>query len=117
MDCIFCKIVKNEIPSRTVYEDASVLAFLDTNPCSKGHTVVIPKKHYKRIDEMDEEEWFVFMGGLRKTFLKMKKEMGVEEVNIGINDGWNAGQRVKHIHWHIIPRKVGDGGGSMHSIV
>lgn len=115
--CVFCKIINKEIPNQTVYEDEFVLAFLDVNPCAEGHTVIVPKKHYELIDEMSEKEWLDFMSGVRKTFLKMKEETGVEAANIGANDGWNAGQRVKHVHWHIIPRRANDGGGSMHSII
>ncbi len=117
MDCLFCKIVKGEIPNYTVYEDDNVLAFLDIHPCSKGHTVVIPKQHFSHISEMDPAVWSTTMAGLKKAVLKVYEVLGPPGVNIGINDQPAAGQAVGHVHWHIIPRYNGDGGGSMHSIV
>lgn len=116
-NCIFCKIVAGEIPNYTVYEDENVLAFLDVHPCSKGHTVVIPKGHVGELNEISEEAFMNLMSGLQKTILLVEKIIRPDGMNVGINNRAVAGQAVPHIHWHIIPRYEKDGGGSMHSIV
>ena len=116
-DCIFCKIGKGEIPSYKVYEDENILAFLDIHPCSKGHTVVIPKNHFGEVKEVDAGSWSALMTGLKKAVEKVDKVLQPAGMNIGINNRKGAGQAVPHLHWHIIPRYTGDGGGSMHSIV
>jgi len=117
MDCLFCKIVRGEIPNYTVYEDDLVLAFLDIHPCAKGHTVVVPKQHFASLLEMDSEDWAQMMTGLQGTIRRVQGALNPEGINIGINDRSAAGQAVSHVHWHIIPRSADDGGGSMHSIV
>lgn len=116
-DCIFCKIVRGEIPNYTVYEDDQVLAFLDIHPCAKGHTLIIPKKHFESLKEMDYEEWQGFMRGLNTARERIEEVLRPEGLNAGINERAAAGQAVPHAHWHIIPRWEGDGGGSMHSII
>lgn len=117
MDCLFCKIVVGEIPNHTVYEDANVLAFLDIHPCSKGHTVVVPKKHFADLTAMAVGDWQDVSAGLAAVFSKVQKVLNPDGINLGINNGKAAGQAVGHVHWHLIPRWNGDGGGSMHSIV
>ena len=117
MDCLFCKIVFKEIPNYTVYEDENVLAFLDIHPCAKGHTVVVPKKHFADLSEMSAVDWQDMSGGLANVFSKIQKVLNPDGMNLGINNGQAAGQAVPHVHWHLIPRWNGDGGGSMHSIV
>ena len=117
MDCIFCKIISGEIPHFTVYEDEYVLAFLDVFPCSKGHTVVVPKEHVETIWNMSNETFQLIAGGLRAAAGRIEARLKPDAMNIGINNGKAAGQAVPHVHWHIIPRYEGDGGGSMHSIV
>lgn len=117
MDCLFCKIVKGEIPSYKVYESADVLAFLDIKPCSKGHTVVIPKKHFATVAEMDEANWQKLNAGLLQAAKKVESVLRPDGLNVGLNNGPAAGQAIAHLHWHIIPRFINDGGGSMHSIV
>jgi histidine triad (HIT) family protein len=116
-ECIFCKIVNGEIPSYKVYEDDNVYAFLDIEPCTNGHTVVIPKKHVQNMDFMDEMMCAKLFFGVKKTFDVLKDKFKIESANIGLNEKEEAGQLVQHIHFHIIPRKEGDNGGSMHSIV
>ncbi len=116
-DCLFCKIVAGAIPNYTVYEDDNVLAFLDIHPCSQGHTVVIPKKHFREIGEMDADSWQKLAAGLQASVNTVQKVLQPDAMNIGINDRPVAGQAVAHAHWHIIPRWEGDGGGSMHSII
>ena len=117
LDCLFCKIVAGEIPNYTVYEDENVLAFLDIHPCAKGHTVVAPKKHFADLSEMSAVDWQEMSGGLAATLKKVRAVLNLDGVNLGINNGKAAGQAVGHLHWHLIPRWYGDGGGSMHSII
>lgn len=116
-DCIFCKIAAEEIPSHKIYEDDYVLAFLDIHPCSTGHAVVIPKKHFESIEEIDAENLAFLNDGARRAAKKIYSVLKPDGMNIGLNDKPAAGQAVPHIHLHIIPRWKGDGGGSMHSIV
>ena len=115
--CIFCKIINKEIPSYTVYEDDTVLAFLDIHPHAMGHTVVIPKKHNERLADMSNEEWRAVCDGLRSAEQKIEQIMKPDGINIAINDGVVAGQAIPHVHWHILPRYSDDSGGSAHSIV
>ncbi len=116
-DCIFCKIIKGEIPNYTVYEDEKVLAFLDINPHAKGHTVVIPKVHVENYFDLNEDLLGHLSLGLRRSMEKIDKVLNPDGYNVGWNQGEVAGQVVPHLHIHIMPRYVGDGGGSMHSIV
>lgn len=117
MDCLFCKILNKEIPNYTVYEDENVLAFLDIFPCAKGHTVVIPKKHFENFFDINTETFQGIAAGLRAAAGRVQARLMPDGMNIGINNGEVAGQAVPHVHWHIIPRYQGDGGGSMHSII
>ena len=115
--CIFCGIVGGEIPNHTVYEDSMVLAFLDIFPHAKGHTVVIPKDHFESLWYMDTDTFQSILAGVRATAGRVQARLKPDGMNIGINNGKSAGQVVPHVHWHIIPRWEGDGGGSMHSII
>ncbi len=106
-DCIFCKIIKNEIPSEKIYEDDLVLAFLDIKPVNIGHTLIIPKKHFENLFELPEEIAIHIMKITKKIGLAIKKS-GADGVNISINNGKAAGQIIFHSHTHIIPRFIGD---------
>jgi histidine triad (HIT) family protein len=117
MDCLFCKIVSGAIPHLSVYEDSAVIAFLDIHPCTKGHTVVIPKQHFATLEEMDEASYLAVMRGVKAVAEKINKVLAPDAMNIGLNNGPASGQAVPHTHWHILPRFEGDGGGSMHSII
>ncbi|MFH1947254.1 MAG: HIT family protein [Candidatus Magasanikbacteria bacterium] len=116
-DCIFCKIIKGEIPNYTVYEDEKVLAFLDIHPHAKGHTVVIPKVHAENYFDLNEDLLEHLSLGIKRTMEKIDKVLNPDGYNVGWNQGEVAGQAVPHLHIHIMPRWEGDGGGSMHSIV
>lgn len=116
-DCLFCKIIHGEVPNYTVYQDENILAFLDIHPCSKGHTVIVPKKHFTNLSEMSVEDWQDVGAGLAEVVSRVQAVLNPDGINLGINNGKAAGQAVGHVHWHLIPRWQGDGGGSMHSIV
>ena len=104
MDCLFCKIVKKEIPARVVYNDEYTLAFLDINPANPGHILVIPKKHHETLMDADDESLQKIVIVVRELAKKAKDELKAEGVNILQNNGKHAGQIVSHVHFHIIPR-------------
>lgn len=116
-DCIFCQIVAGDVPSFTVYEDDHVKAFLDANPLSRGHTLVIPKAHHERLADLPASEATPLYETLHSLAPAVQEAVDADGCNVGINDGTAAGQEVPHSHYHIIPRFEGDGGGAMHSIV
>ena len=105
-DCIFCKIIEGEVPSHKVYEDENTLAFLDTNPTSKGHTLVVPKKHVETIDQASDMDYM--WNTLVKVSQAVEKAFDPEGLNISQNNGEVAGQEVMHMHFHITPRYTGD---------
>ncbi len=116
-DCLFCKIANGEIPCYKVFEDEFTLAFLDIHPCSKGHTVLIPKQHFFQLKDMSHRSWLTLMNGLKLSSELIDSKLKPDGLNIGINNREAAGQAVAHVHWHIIPRYENDGGGNMHSII
>ncbi len=103
-NCIFCKIINNEIPSYKIYEDDYVLAFLDISQVTKGHTLVIPKKHAQDIFEIDDESVAKVSQTARKLAKEIVEKLGANGVNIINNNKKLAGQTVFHYHVHIIPR-------------
>lgn len=105
-DCIFCKIIKGEIPSHKVYEDENVLAFLDVNPVSKGHTLVVPKKHVEDIH--GTEDMTYMWEAIVKVTDAIDEALEPEGFNIDQNNGEVAGQEVFHMHFHVTPRYTGD---------
>ncbi|WP_336360343.1 HIT family protein [Haladaptatus sp. ZSTT2] len=116
-DCIFCKIIAGEIPSRTVYEDDNVLAFLDVNPLTKGHTLVIPKAHHRTVADLPDALGEAVFEALYHLTPAVEEAVSADGSNIGVNNGTAAGQEVQHVHAHIVPRFEGDGGGAVHSII
>lgn len=104
MSCIFCKIAAGEIPSFKVYEDDLVLAYLDINPFTKGHTLVIPKKHSANLLETDDETLAAVITRVKKIAAHLKAKLGADGFNILQNNGEAAGQTVHHLHFHIVPR-------------
>lgn len=108
-DCIFCKIIKGEIPSFTVYEDETFKVILDRFPAATGHVLIIPKAHYSDIFELPEEVAMKLYPLVQKIATRVKEVTGAEGINIVQNNGAVAGQSVYHFHLHIIPRKTGDG--------
>lgn len=115
--CIFCKIAKGELDSHRIYEDEYTLAFLDINPAVEGHTVLIPKKHYQKLEDIPEEELGKLFKAVQLVTEKVQKALNTDSSNVGLNNGRPAGQAVPHTHVHIFPRHRGDGGGSLHSII
>ena len=98
-DCVFCKIVSGEIPSYKVYEDENTLAFLDIQPVSPGHTLVIHKKHFA----------CQLIKTVKKVGKILKKGLNLEAYNVQVNNDPLAGQVIPHVHFHLTPRLPGDG--------
>ena len=105
-DCLFCKIVKGEIPSTKVYEDDEILAFKDINPMAPVHILVIPKKHYNDISEITEEDAKI-IAKIHLVINKIAKEEGIAESGYRIvtNCKEDSGQEVKHLHFHLLGGK------------
>ena len=108
-DCIFCRIVKGEIPSAKVYEDDNVYAFLDIAPVNKGHTLVVPKKHSRDLFEMDDRDACKVMEAIKKIAPAVKEGVKADGIIVSQSNGKAAGQVIMHAHFHIIPRFENDG--------
>jgi len=108
-NCIFCKIIAGEIPSRKIFENDSVFAILDINPVSRGHLLVIAKKHTETLSEMEEEGIAPLFSAVRRLGRAVQKVTGADGFNVIVNNGPAAGQVIPHTHVHVIPRFVGDG--------
>ncbi|MDO4193702.1 MAG: HIT family protein [Erysipelotrichaceae bacterium] len=102
--CVFCEIIAGNIPSSKVYEDDEVLAILDLSQVTRGHTLVMPKKHYANILEADEETTAACMKVVSRLSRQIVKNTGAVGLNVLNNCGAIAGQSVDHLHFHIIPR-------------
>ena len=107
-DCVFCAIAAGEIPSFKVYEDDAVLAYLDINPFTKGHTLVVPKKHSTGLLDTDDAVLAAVVARVRKVAARLKEALPCDGFNILQNNGEAAGQTVKHLHFHIVPRYAGE---------
>lgn len=105
-DCIFCKIIKREIPSSIVYEDSEIIAFRDVNPQAPVHILVIPKKHISSLVDLKEEDELL-VGKIYTVINKIAKQEGIDEkgFRVIVNCGENGGQEVKHLHFHILGGK------------
>jgi len=108
-DCIFCKIIKGEIPGYKLYEDDDFLAFLDIRPVNQGHCLVIPKGHYVRVTDMPDELLAKELPLVKRITQALIQATGIPDFDLLNTNGAPAGQVVFHHHMHIIPRKTGDG--------
>ena len=115
-ECIFCKIALKKIKINIIIENDKAMAFLDAFPLSKGHTLVIPKAHYSKIQELDENSSQSVFNLVWKISNPIEKATGVNSSTIAIHNGKEAGQEISHVHIHVIPRKRGDGAGPVHSM-
>jgi histidine triad (HIT) family protein len=108
-ECVFCRMAAGEIPVAKVYEDEAVFAFLDIGPISDGHTLVIPKRHCANLHECEPEVLAEVALRLGRIAGAVAAAMDADGYNVLCNNGAAAGQVVEHLHFHIIPRKIGDG--------
>jgi len=107
-DCIFCKIINGKIPAAKVYEDGSIISFLDIMPANKGHCLVVPKEHYETFLDISDEDLKSLIAAAKKVAKALSLSIGNGSYNIVMNNGKEAGQIVAHAHLHIIPRFKGD---------
>lgn len=110
-NCIFCKIANGEIPSKTLYEDDMFRVIMDISPASKGHSLILPKKHFANIYELDNETACEALVLAKRMASVMTEALGCDGFNILQNNGEAAGQTVFHFHIHLIPRYENDGVG------
>ena|SRR3989344_2168332 len=104
MDCIFCKIAKGEIDSAKVFEDENIFAFLDIKPFTKGHCLIIPKKHFENIFDIPEDSLQRIAVVAKKISKKIKDTLQADGIRLSQSNGKTAGQEIMHFHLHVIPR-------------
>jgi len=114
MDCIFCKIISKEIPAKILYEDDYSISFLDAFPVAKGHTLVIPKKHFAKIQDMPPDLNQKLFDSVHKMINKV--DALEDSTLVAVHNGKESGQEVPHVHVHLIPRSVTDSAGPVHSM-
>ncbi|WP_311170428.1 HIT family protein [Halobellus ordinarius] len=113
---IFEQIITGDIPGRIVYESDTVAAFLDANPLAPGHTLVVPKEAYERLDEMPAHVATDLWAAVQELTPRIESAVDADATTIGVNNGEAAGQEVPHVHVHVVPRFEGDGGGPIHAV-
>ena len=106
--CVFCKIINGEIPSFKIYETEDLVAFLDISQATKGHTLIVPKKHFENLLALDEETLKKISVAQKEVANILSKKLGTSAFNFVNNCGSVAGQSVMHVHFHIIPRYEND---------
>ena len=116
MSTIFSQIVDGEIPARVVYEDETTFAFLDANPLAPGHTLVIPKDEYERLNDVPDDVAADLYATIHQLVPAVEAAVDAEATTVAFNNGEAAGQEVPHVHCHIVPRWTDDGGGPIHAV-
>ena len=114
MDCIFCKIAKKEISSKIIAETKKSIAFLDAFPLSRGHTLVIPKCHYEKVQDMTDMDNTDLFNTVHKVISKVDKLTGA--TLLAVHNGKDSGQEIPHVHVHLIPRELSDQAGPVHNM-
>lgn len=107
--CVFCKIIKGDIPCVTLLDNKDILAFLDINPIRPGHALIVPKVHAPTILDLSPAYGEAVLSAMKTLGEAIMAATGAEGFNVIQNNFPASGQEVPHIHWHIIPRNVGDG--------
>ncbi len=116
-NCIFCQIVQGKMDSEKIHETENVISFLDANPRAPGHSLVIPKKHIKILQNLEDDIIAETFKVAKKVEKSLQEVLDPDAFTIGINDGEAAGQEIPHLHVNIIPRFQEDSGGPIHSVV
>ena len=114
MDCIFCKIISGEIPAKILTETKNSIAFMDAFPLTKGHSLVLPKKHYEKVQDIPLDENTDLFSTVQKVLSKVDTVTG--STLIAIHNGKESGQEIPHVHVHLIPRNQDDLAGPVHSM-
>lgn len=107
-DCIFCKIVAGEIPGQIIAEDEHTIAFMDINPATRGHALVIPRRHSRDLLEIDQDDLAYTIAGAQQLARRVKERLGADGVSLLNSCGAAAWQTVFHFHIHVIPRYIDD---------
>jgi histidine triad (HIT) family protein len=115
-NCIFCKIIAGKISARVIIQNEKAMALLDAFPLAAGHTLVIPKSHYAKVQQMSDQDAVAVFDMVWKLAGAVETASQVNASIIAIHNGSDAGQEVQHVHVHIVPRKTGDGAGAIHSM-
>jgi histidine triad (HIT) family protein len=115
-NCIFCKIVSDKIHARILMQNDRAVAMLDAFPLAPGHTLVIPKSHYGKVQDMDKQGAMALFEIVWKIAGAVETGSHVKASTIAIHNGIEAGQEIPHVHVHIVPRKKGDGAAAIHSM-
>jgi histidine triad (HIT) family protein len=115
-NCVFCKIIAGKIPARVIIENEKAMAVLDAFPLAAGHTLVVPKLHYAKVQEMSEQDAMAVFEIMWKLASAVEVGSQVNASTIAIHNGPDAGQEIAHVHAHIVPRRRGDGAGAIHSM-
>jgi len=114
LNCIFCKIVKKEIPAKIIFETEKSLAFMDAFPLTKGHSLVVTKTHYEKVQDISKEDNADLFETVRRTISKVDKIS--DSTLLAVHNGKQSGQEVPHVHVHLIPRSSEDSAGPVHSM-
>ena len=114
LDCIFCKIISKEIPVKLLVETDLCIGFLDAFPLTKGHTLIIPKNHYEKIQDLPADVNSEIFSTMYKLISKVDSLTGATLV--AIHNGKDSGQEIPHVHIHLIPRSKDDSAGAVHSM-
>ena len=115
-DCIFCKIVSGEIPAKIILQNKSTMALLDAFPLAAGHTLVIPRSHYAKLQDMKRVDVEALFETTWQVVSAVEAGSQTSATTIAVHNGKDAGQEIPHVHVHLIPRKPGDGAGPVHSM-
>jgi histidine triad (HIT) family protein len=116
LNCVLCKIVAGEISARLIIQNEKAMALLDAFPLAAGHTLVIPKSHYAKVQQMSEQDAAAVFEMVWKLAGAVENSSQVNASTIAIHNGREAGQEIPHVHIHIVPRKPNDGAGAIHSM-
>ena len=116
MDCIFCRIVADEIPAEVVLREPEVVAFLDVQPLADGHVLIVPRAHVAAVEELEPAAAAALFQTVLRLAGPVREALGAAGTTIGINNGAASGQTIPHVHVHIVPRWPDDGAGSIHTI-
>jgi histidine triad (HIT) family protein len=114
--CLLCTLIEGLLPSHKVYEDEYCVALLDIHPAASGHTLLIPKAHKARVEDLTSEQSEALFKTLHELLTPIREAVGADATTIGINNGPGSGQEIQHVHIHIIPRLRGDHGGIIQSL-
>lgn len=115
-DCVFCRIASGKIPAKIMLQNESAMALLDAFPLSVGHTLVIPRSHYAKLQDMKRPDAMALFEMTWQVVSAVEAGSQTMATTIAVHNGREAGQEIPHVHVHLIPRKPGDGAGPVHSM-